>query len=191
GKLYERTSEKVRHLTWALQQREVFRRQRQEVAARYQRAGIPPRRQYHSLPNSRGSLRSPGSADLAAEAGWDPSSMRNEMMGDSQMSARSTGVKSMGTVGSDSGWAAYFPPGQKLTHSVSIPLPKPTYTQVYKKMASEKEELAVTSAQKLLKRAEESAHRRQEDEKKGDMASIDIFDQELRATKRMEDIDDF
>jgi hypothetical protein len=38
--------------------------------------------------------------------------------------------------------------------------------QVYKKMISETEEASLASAQKLMKRAEESVHRKREEEKK-------------------------
>jgi hypothetical protein len=42
--------------TWAMQQREVFRRQRQEVAERYARAGVPERRAYSAMQANRKSV---------------------------------------------------------------------------------------------------------------------------------------
>lgn len=46
GKVIERSNENVRHFTWAVQQRETFRRQRQEAADRYTRSGLPVRKAY-------------------------------------------------------------------------------------------------------------------------------------------------
>ncbi|GLI71689.1 hypothetical protein VaNZ11_016994 [Volvox africanus] len=49
GKAAERQVEQARHNMWAEQQREMFRRQRLEQAARYARSGIRPRSAYAEL----------------------------------------------------------------------------------------------------------------------------------------------
>ncbi|GIM16964.1 hypothetical protein Vretimale_19529 [Volvox reticuliferus] len=49
GKAAERQVEQARHNMWAEQQREMFRRQRLEQAARYARSGIRPRSAYADL----------------------------------------------------------------------------------------------------------------------------------------------
>ncbi|EFJ43636.1 hypothetical protein VOLCADRAFT_119015 [Volvox carteri f. nagariensis] len=86
GKAAERQREQARHNLWAEQQREMFRRQRLEQAARYARSGIRPRSAYADLGavaaaedahgvtegDAAGAV-SPTSSARAASAGGHPS----------------------------------------------------------------------------------------------------------------------
>ncbi|KXZ46357.1 hypothetical protein GPECTOR_44g35 [Gonium pectorale] len=69
NKAAERQAEQARHNLWAEQQRETFRRQRLEQAARYARSGMRPRSAYAEL----GALAAAEAAHAAASADASPS----------------------------------------------------------------------------------------------------------------------
>lgn len=80
----ERQDENVRHYTWAVQQRETFRRQRQETAERYMRSGLPARKSYSARPAGSAAYVS---SRLAESLGGDHISLDGSFSGRAAASA--------------------------------------------------------------------------------------------------------
>ena len=170
----ERHDGKVRHFTWALQQREIFRRQRHEVAARYEHAGLPQRMAYSNVPSPRGSSRYGTSLRPSLPSGG---LMRGDTAPDSQQHYDARG--SMG--GMMESWEGFFATSAPVA---AVSLPKPTYPQVYKRMSAEVGETMVAAAERTQRRAEEAARQKEGAETQVQLANMDAFEMQLKAMQK-------
>lgn len=172
----EKHDGKVRHLTWALQQREVFRRQRHEVATRYEQAGVPVRRAYSATPSTRSSRY---------ETSLRPTI---HSRGDLFSQGSSQGQNGLLTQGSEDGegnmmesWAGYFASSPA---NPTVSLPKPTYPYVYQRMASEVGDAMEAAAVRNKRRMEELSRQKQDAETKSQLVAMDLFEQQIQARLR-------
>lgn len=248
GKLIEREVERTKHQDWSAQQRETFRRQRLEQAARYARSGMRPRSAYTDLgataavsellqhqegrspQRSRQSpSRSASSIACTPRAGAFAASMTGSSFGSSQaiqkdivrasfsipslqrpmtagpgnawrsmtaslansprpgsgtgMHGRaSCGSGSMSSASSCGGGASVL--GTSIPAVSSIPLPKPTYTRVYARMAAEQSESPALKASAELNRRALEARERERSVANAQVAELDQFEAQLRAQQR-------
>lgn len=175
----ERKNNKVRHLTWALQQREVFRRQRHEVAMRYERAGAPQRMAYSALPSTRAS-RYETSLRPSITSGRDSFS-RNYTESNASRTQQGNGMQGAAFGNMMDSWASFF---ASSSPPPSVSLPKPTYPTVYRRMASEVGEAMESAALRTQRKLEEVALQKEEAETNAQLQAMDLFENQIQARNR-------
>mmetsp|Transcript_5319 Transcript_5319/g.11626 ORF Transcript_5319/g.11626 Transcript_5319/m.11626 type:complete len:444 (-) Transcript_5319:174-1505(-) len=190
SKRQERETERLRHFSWAARQREIFRRQRQEVAARYARAGLPLReaqRSAMSAPSHRSSLVTAGSEGSGALGGT------TYMGGPLPFGAGSRPV-TVGTMGyTESVNAAR--PGSIISNwgstmlaepapLPSISLPKPTFVKIYDRISAEADEGPRAKAEAYRQKLEAAARAREGTEVEGAVRELDDFEAHMNSLQR-------
>ena len=180
-KMSERNNDKVKHLSWALQQREIFRRQRHEIAMRYAKAGAPPRMAYSALPSTRASRYETSLRPSIPSSGQDSLSHGYSNIGSSTSPTHHSNGKAAAFGNMMDSWSGFFassPPPP------TVSLPKQTYPNVYRRMASEVGDAMESSAIRTQRKFEERAIQKEEAETNTQLEAMDLFEKHIQARNR-------
>lgn len=159
--------ERARHATWAAKQRATFRRQRQELARRYQMGGLPDRPTYAwanasvdsaalnwelGRPSTVGTSYRPDTVGTVGSGtdsmlgmpgpGFPGSRAVTAGSNSTQGGGRRASFSEGSSVGQTHSFLASFAPGSEVAGSMAaaprpIPLPKPTFMKIYDRMGAE------------------------------------------------------
>lgn len=199
NKMEERQAERNKHQAWATQQREIFRRQRRELANKYQQMGLSPRPSYAWAASS-------DYMPFNSEGSWE-GSIRPSTVGTSTGDAGFTvglppsAFTDSRAVTAEEGaprpWSAfsegYLPGATSFSQSQQvgiseqprpIALPKPTYSKIYDRIGAE-----IADSPRLVTetwRRKNECIRAQKEEQviKSELAELDGFEDHLAFIKR-------
>ncbi|KAG1675668.1 hypothetical protein FOA52_002377 [Chlamydomonas sp. UWO 241] len=145
----------LRHAAWGMQQREVFRRQRAELSARYAAAGLPQRRAYSALPSGHG-------AAVRGARGVD------------HLTRARLGIDETG--GAVAAWGGGAPDLSGAPRVPAVELPRATYTHVAERMMAERAEAHVRGAALMAASVALSAAAKEAREVARQLAEMEAFE---------------